>query len=288
MKYELEMLEKPTFYDKEGIISSFPLFIFRMKNEIDPHALHCATITAIKCHPLFGCKIIEGQKGPYLETNSKPPVILEINPDIEIFYGNETNNNYPWIIGLHGKDIIFTVFHGLSDAMAAMSFMQTVFYYYFQECGIECTKDSVLTLEIMNPEILCRKTECTMRKIGQTKASTMLLKTKLKETLIPDAMFETDSDKISPYTISIDLKSVKNKAKESGVSQFAVLAPYFCEAFAHVLPGDENVIKLSVICDIRRFVNSITSHNCVIKTDIFYEQKKCSSLSKDAVRSYFR
>ena len=288
MKYEMEMLEKLMFYDSEGIISSFPMFIFKMKDDIDTHALQCAVVTAIKCHPLYGCKIMEDQKGPYLETNPEPPIIVELNPDTELFYGNQTNNHYPWLIGLRGKEILFTQFHGLADAMGAMNFMKTVFYYYFQECGIACANDSVLTFEKMNPETLIRKTECTMRKIGQTKASSMIPKTELKETVIPDAMFETDSEKVSPYTISIDLKSVKEKAKASGVSQFAELAPYFCEAFASVLPGDENVIKYTVICDTRRFTNSITSHNCVISADIYYEQKKCSSLSKDAVRSYFR
>ena len=121
MKYEMEMLEKLMFYDTEGIISSFPLFIFIMKEDINTDTLQCAVVTAIKCHPIYGCKIMEDPKGPYLETNPEPPIIVDLNPDTELFYGNQTNNHYPWLIGLRGKEILFTQFHGLADAMGAMN-----------------------------------------------------------------------------------------------------------------------------------------------------------------------
>ena len=84
MRYEQEMLEKIMYYDREGIISTFPLYVYRTKGSVSRKALEAAVGYAIQCHPRFGCRLAEDAKGPYLETNPEQPIIPELNPD-EVF-----------------------------------------------------------------------------------------------------------------------------------------------------------------------------------------------------------
>ena len=69
MRYELEILEKMMYYDRERVMSSFPLYIYRTKERINRKALEAAIDCAIRCYPLFGCRLAEDAQGPYLETN---------------------------------------------------------------------------------------------------------------------------------------------------------------------------------------------------------------------------
>lgn len=117
MRYEQEMLEKIKYYDREGIISTFPLYVYRTKGRVSRKALEAAVGYAIQCHPRFGCRLAEDSKGPYLETNPERPIIPELDPDEVFFYGDESNHYYPWIVGIHENEIIYTGFHGIADGI---------------------------------------------------------------------------------------------------------------------------------------------------------------------------
>ena len=56
IRYEQKILEKIMYYDTEGIMSSFPLYIFRLKEPVRRNALETAVRLAIRCHPRFGCR----------------------------------------------------------------------------------------------------------------------------------------------------------------------------------------------------------------------------------------
>lgn len=96
MRYEQEILEKIMYYDTEGTMSSFPLYIYRLKEPVRRDALEAAVHLAVQCHPRFGCRPAEDAKGPYLETNPAPPVIPELSPDEEYVFGSESSHHYPW------------------------------------------------------------------------------------------------------------------------------------------------------------------------------------------------
>ena len=49
MRYEQEMLEKIMYYDREGIISTFPLYVYRTKGSVSRKALEAAVGYAIQC-----------------------------------------------------------------------------------------------------------------------------------------------------------------------------------------------------------------------------------------------
>ena len=122
MRYEQEILEKIMYYDTEGVMSSFPLYIYRLKEDVRREALEAAVVRAVLCHPRFGCRPAEDAQGPYLETNPEPPVIPELSPEKEYIFGGEINHHYPWIVGIRGREIIYTGWHGLADGMGATAF----------------------------------------------------------------------------------------------------------------------------------------------------------------------
>ena len=166
MRYEQEVLEKIMYYDKARIISSFPLYVYRTRDKFNRNSLETAIGHAIQCHPRFGCGLVEDSKGPQLETNPEKPVIANLNPSEEYFFGGESNNHYPWVVGIHDDEIVYTGFHGLTDGVGATIFMRTVLYYYFREQGFSCDPSEAVTLEDVTPEHLERDTERSVMKNG--------------------------------------------------------------------------------------------------------------------------
>lgn len=288
MRYEMEILEKMMYYDTDGVISSYPLYIYRLKTEVDREALRRAIDTAIRCYPLFGCRLREDENGPYLETNPEKPVLFDFLPDRELYYGGEISHYYPWVIGIRGREIIYTGFHGIADGMGATAFMRTVFYYYFKECGNPCAPGQAMTIEQLTPEISAKTTERSVAENGKEDAPSHVSEPKISETVIPDEMYETNPENKRIYKISIDLNQVRREAVQSEVSQFAVITPLLGEAFANALPGNENIIRITVIADKRTNLHSLTTHNCVQSIPIFYDQKKFSGRSDDLLRTVFR
>lgn len=273
MRYELEILEKIMFYDTEGITTRFPLYIYRTKEKVNREALKAAVGYAIQCHPLFGCRLAEDEKGPYLETNPEKPVIPELNPDEIYHYGDSANHNYPWIVGCRDREIIYTGYHGITDGMGATFFMRTVLYYYFKAQGIECAPGKAVTLEMATPEYLEKETECSIRMHGTEDVPSLYKPSALQPTVFPDDMLVENTEACAIHNLAISLADIKGKSGEYDVSQFAVIATYVAQAICSVLPGEDNVVMMNIIADMRGMLDSSTTHNCVMSVPVTFSQK---------------
>lgn len=287
MRYEQEMLEKIMYYDREGIISTFPLYVYRTKGSISRKALEAAVGYAIQCHPRFGCRLAEDAKGPYLETNPEQPIIPELDPDEMFFYGDESNHYYPWIVGIHENEIIYTGFHGIADGIGATIFMRTVLYYYFKEQGIECDPGKAVTLQDVTPEYLERDTECTIRKNGTEDRPASYQPKPLQPSVFSEDLLE-EPKSCAVHNIAINLSDVRKKSAEYEVSQFAVVITYVAQAVCDVLPGEENVVLLNIVTDMRRALNSITTHNCLMTVPVICSQHDLTGQSDRDVCKMFR
>lgn len=288
MRYELEILEKIMFYDANGFMTSFPLYVYRMKDMVNRKALETAVDIAIKCHPLFGCRLAEDAGGPFMETNSEKPVIPDLDPDSEYFYGNEANNYYPWTVGINGKEIIYTGYHGFADGMGATSFMRTVLYYYFKEQGTECDPGKAVTLDQLTPEILEKDTECTVRKNGGEDFPSLIRQNEKAPSVFPDELLEEDDERFTVRNLSISLEDIRKKSAEYEVSQFAVMTTYLAQAVSSVLPGEDNVVLFNIVADMRSALNSTTTHNCVMTVPVVFSQNELKDKPEGLLCTMFR
>lgn len=273
MRYELEMLEKILYYDAEGISTRFPLYVYRTKENVNKEALDAAVNYAIQCHPLYGCRLAEDEKGPYLETNPEKPIIPQLNPTTEYCFGNAGNHNYPWVVGFYGREIIYTGHHGITDGMGATMFMRTVLYYYLKEMGIDCDPGKAIILEKATPEYLEKETECPIRKHGGEDRNSLYKSSKLQPTIFPDEMLAENPEDCVIHNLAINLADIKKKSAEYEVSQFAVIATYVAQAICSILPGSDNVVTMNIIADMRGILDSCTTHNCVTSVPITFTQK---------------
>ena len=288
MRYELEILEKIMFYDTQGVITSFPLYIYRTRETVVRKALEAAVDLAIQCHPLFGCRLAEDENGPFLETNPEKPVIPDLNPEEEFFYGGESTHHFPWVIGIRGREIIYTGYHGLADGMGATAFMRTVLYYYFKELGMNCDPGKAATLETVTPEYLEKDTECSVRKNGTQDCPSLFQPSSLKPTVFPDELLEEDQDSCAIHSLAISLDDIREKSKAYDVSQFAVMTTYIAQAICSVLPGTDNVVLINIIADMRSMLSSSTTHNCVMTVPVTFSQKELMNKSDALVCTMFR
>ena len=216
MRYEQEVLEKIMYYDKARIISSFPLYVYRTRDKFNRNSLETAIGHAIQCHPRFGCGLVEDSKGPHLETNPEKPVIANLNPSEEYFFGGESNNHYPWVVGIHDDEIVYTGFHGLTDGVGATIFMRTVLYYYFREQGFSCDPSEAVTLEDVTPEHLERDTERSVMKNGSKDYPSTYDPGALRPSVFPDDLLDDAPDDCSVHNIAISLPDVRKKCAEYG------------------------------------------------------------------------
>lgn len=288
MRYEQEILEKIMYYDATGVMYSFPLYIYRTKDIVNRDALEAAVDCAMKCHPLFSCRLQQDAQGSYLETNSERPIIPDLSPDKEYYYGNETNHGYPWVVGIHDREIIYTGYHGLADGIGATIFMRTVLYYYFKEQGIKCDPGKAVTLEDITPEYLEKDTECTVRKNGTENIPSLYKPGELQPSVFPDDMLVDDPWNCAVHNFAINLTDIKERCVEYNVSQFAVLSTYIAQAICSVLPGTDNVVLMNIVADMRGVLDSITTHNCVMSIPIAISQSDLMNKSDELLCKMFR
>ena len=288
MRYELETLEKIMFYDTQGIMTSFPLYVYKTKDKVNKEVLEQALDNAIKCHPLFGCRLSEDEKGPYLETNPDKPVVPYLDPEEEFYYGNKANNNYLWIVGIHEDEIIYTGYHGFTDGMGATAFMRSVLYYYFSLQGIKCDPGKAVTLEKITPEYLEKETECSVRNNGAEDHPSLIKQSQLQPSIFPDELLKEDPQDYEITNLAISLADIKKKCAEYDVSQFAVMTSYLAQAVASVLPGSDDVVLMNIIADMRGVLDSITTHNCVMSVPITFAEKDMMNKSDQMIATMFR
>ena len=281
MRYEQEILEKIMYYDPTGTMSIFPLYIYKTREKVNRQALETAVGYAIECHPLFGCRLAEDEKGSYLETNPEKPVIPDLSPDREYFYGNESNHCYPWVIGIRDREIIYTCFHGFADGIGSTIFMRTVLYYYFREQGIDCAPGKAVTLEQITPEYLEKDTELSVKKNGTKDVPSLYEARKQNPTVFPDELLEEESDHADVHNLAISLADIRKKSAEYEVSQFAVMTTYIAQAICSVLPGTDNVVVMNIVTDMRGLLNSATTHNCVMVVPVTFAQKDLQNKSDE-------
>ncbi len=288
MRYEQEILEKIMYYDPTGTMSIFPLYIYKTREKVNRQALETAVGYAIECHPLFGCRLAEDEKGSYLETNPEKPVIPDLSPDREYFYGNESNHCYPWVIGIRDREIIYTCFHGFADGIGSTIFMRTVLYYYFREQGIDCAPGKAVTLDQITPEYLEKDTELSVKKNGTKDVPSLYEARKQNPTVFPDELLEEESDHADVHNLAISLADIRKKSAEYEVSQFAVMTTYIAQAVCSVLPGTDNVVVMNIVTDMRGLLNSATTHNCVMVVPVTFAQKDLQNKSDELLCTMFR
>lgn len=73
-----------------------------------------------------------------------------------------------------------------------------------------------------------------------------------------------------------------------GVSQSAVIATRIAQAICDVLPGTDNVVLMNVVADMRRVLDSVTTHNCVMTVPVTFSQHDLVGQSEEQVCKAFR
>ncbi|MBQ8092781.1 MAG: hypothetical protein IJ242_04315 [Clostridia bacterium] len=166
--------------------------------------------------------------------------------------------------------------------------MRSVLYYYFKELGIECDPGKAVTLENVTPEYLERDAECTVRKNGTSDSPSLYKPGTLQPTVFPDDLLEENPQNYLVHNIAISLADVRKKSAEYDVSQFTVITTYIAQALCEVLPGEDNVVLMNIIADMRGVLNSITTHNCVMTVPVTFSQHDLMNKSDRLVCTMFR
>lgn len=167
-------------------------------------------------------------------------------------------------------------------------FMRTVLYDYFREQGIAVSPGEAVTLEQLTPEIREKETACTIREnVGEDRPS--LMKSGVSApTVFPDELLAEDPENCAVTNLAISLRDIRKKCAEYEVSQFAVMTTYIAQAVCSVLPGEESVVLMNVVADMRGVLGSTTTHNCVMTVPVTFSQKEMKNKSEALICTMFR
>ena len=263
--------------------TGLPIFTFRLKEEINLDALKEAVDEALLKHPLYRSRLVfEDGLYKYVH-NELDPIISLAKWEDSLEYGTEKNNFYPWIIMAEEDMLHFTAAHSLSDGGGASRFLKSVLVSYLKKMGRVFSPDIDITIEDAQ-----RTTELSGHKLidFDNKA---ILAPKEKEALdMPLDMYENDINKVSAYNISIKESDIKKLSRESETTTFAALAAILAISYDKMIGLDEGIIKVEVPFDQRGFWNSITDHNFVFMTKLYYNIAKLRGKDLNLVQTAFR
>ena len=97
-----------------------------------------------------------------------------------------------------------------------------------------------------------------------------------------------DPENCAVTNLAISLRDIRKKCAEYEVSQFAVMTTYIAQAVCSVLPGEESVVLMNVVADMRGVLGSTTTHNCVMTVPVTFSQKEMKNKSEALICTMFR
>lgn len=167
-------------------------------------------------------------------------------------------------------------------------FMRTVLYAYFREQGVVVAPGEAVTLEQVTPEFLQKETACTIRENGREDHPSLMKTGVSAPTVFPDELLAEDPESCAVYNLAISLKDIREKCTKYEVSQFAVMTTYISRAVCSVLSGEESVVLMNVVADMRGVLGSTTTHNCVMTVPVTFSQKEMKNKSEALICTMFR
>lgn len=108
-------------------------FACQLKEEVEPEALQYALDRTIKQFPFYRCILKKGLFWYYFEDSGQRPVVeAEASPLCAPLYDGDTKTLL-FRVMYYQKRISLEVYHALSDGTGALSFLQSLVYYYLLE-----------------------------------------------------------------------------------------------------------------------------------------------------------
>lgn len=128
-----------------------------MKESVDYNSLKSAVATASIRFPYMMIKIERHGNDFDFLYNDKPIVIL--NSEDKVHLGTDEVNNHFFSVSFKNSTIFFDIYHGMMDATGALSFIQSIIYYYLtnkygdiiDSFGIKKAGDAISPDESCNP-----------------------------------------------------------------------------------------------------------------------------------------
>lgn len=137
----MRILDGMRYYKKTAEENNMTRSVIRMKDPIDEACLQYAAEKAFERFRVFRFTVVGDDARFYLKENKRKPVVRKLVPGERLCACGEENNDHLTLIAYHGSEIIFEMFHGVSDGQGSLPFSQVLICAY-------CEKNTAST----NPE----------------------------------------------------------------------------------------------------------------------------------------
>ena len=123
----------------------------QLTENVEPELLQLAALGVLERYPMFKVRLKHGIFWNYLDYNTKPFVIKEMDHHICASMDARENNNYLLKV-LYRKNLLAVeMFHSLADGGGVMRLIQTLLYEYFKLKGYNVTPDNIIKTKSERP-----------------------------------------------------------------------------------------------------------------------------------------
>ena len=243
----------------------------RMRDLIDPEALHHAVETTMKRYPYF-CVELQKKDGEYVfAENDRPVVIADSLHGVEL---NSEDSNYH-MIAFSWEDnwIGLDVFHGITDGTGAYEIIRTLLYYYcserysvtLKEDGIRLAGDEIPVEEWEDPVV--KRTDLPTPPRSEISNSL---------NLITAAGLENDT-KHTVYSVAIAESEFMRFNIENDGSPGTMVSLLLSRAIAKLFPDAKDVIRICLCVNQRKALHAPLAHHSLVGGAMLEYKEKMQS-----------
>lgn len=253
----------------------------RMRDLVEPDALHHAVEMTMRRYPYFCVELKKGEEY-FFARNNRPVVITNSLSGVEL---NTAESNYH-LISFSWKDnwIIMDISHAITDGTGAYEVMRTFLYYYVSsryavelaEEGIRLVGDEISIEEWEDPVLKAQNLPIPPR-------------TEMPKALnVVSAAGLEDDHSATVYSIAIPEDEFMQFNIENDGSPATMVSLFLSRAIAKLYPESEDVIRIVMTVNQRKALKAPLAHQTLVGGVMLEYKDKMRSWPLDRQATAYR
>ena len=230
----------------------------RMSDLIDPEALRHAVDMTMKRYPYF-CVELQKKEGDYIfEENHRPVVVTNSLAGVEL--NSEESNYHMLAFGWYDNQIVFDIFHGMTDGTGAYEVVRTFLYYYCSErYGAALKKESI---RLAGDEISDEEWTDPVYNSGELPVPERTNRQKPFD-LLKDTGVQSDHEN-TLYSVAVSEDEFMQFVKENDGTPATAVSLLFSKAVAELYPNAEAPVRVILCVNQRNALNKPLAHHSLV------------------------
>lgn len=281
---KMRILDGMRYYKKTKKQNNMPRIVVTLEEPVSEECLQYATELALRRCRIFSFVVIQDDKYFYLKQNTAKPVV-HLDDGKQHTVCTEDNNGYMTWIGYHDCTISVEMFHGVSDGVGLMYFMQTLLYYYCEKRYGNVSPDDIPGIKLIDTPEDPREYADSLLFITQDEVPATEQYQWESAFQLPETHMD-EEDECQRYELRVDAKDYEEYVSKMNTSRASVFAAFMNQVIAKCHGITENPIVGAMAVNARKAYNAEQTMQCCVATIPVWFDKKVQSMSMEERLKY--